>query len=164
MLRSPALAAAVAGLALLAAAPAEAKTAKACKSTDLQFPFMPGGPKFFGVHKLKVTGGTCATAHRVAKDWKKRFEANLHKGSEVCIDDFEANRAPDHRYRTTPLNGLWTHMKRGFYHDGRFPTLLDVVNHYDTCFGLGLSSGEKNDLVEYLKSLPSEESDTSAVQ
>jgi hypothetical protein len=90
---------------------------------------------------------------------------NLHKGSEVCIDNFEANRAPDHRYRTTPLNGLWTHMKRGFYHDGRFPTLLDVVNHYDSCFNLGLSGGEKTDLVEYLKSLPSdEESDTSAVQ
>jgi hypothetical protein len=82
---------------------------------------------------------------------------NLHDGSEVCIDNFEANRAPDHRYRTTPLNGLWTHMKRGFYHDGRFPTLLDVVNHYDTCFNLGLSSGEQNDLVEYLKSLPSNE-------
>jgi len=90
---------------------------------------------------------------------------NLHKGSEVCIDNFEANRAPDHRYRTTPLNGLWTHMKRGFYHDGRFPTLLDVVNHYDSCFNLGLSSGEKTDLVEYLKSLPSEEeSDTSGIQ
>jgi hypothetical protein len=43
--------------------------------------------------------------------------------------------------------------------------LLDVVNHYDSCFNLGLSGGEKTDLVEYLKSLPSdEESDTSAVK
>lgn len=82
---------------------------------------------------------------------------NLHTGSEVCIDDFEADRAPDHRYRTTPLNGLWTHMSRGFYHDGRFATLLDVVNHYDSCFNLGLSSQDKSDLVEYLKSLPSDE-------
>lgn len=82
---------------------------------------------------------------------------NLHKGSEVCIDNFEANRAPDHRYRTTPLNGLWTHTKRGFYHDGRFATLLDVVDHYDTCFNLDLSTSERTDLVEYLKSLPSEE-------
>lgn len=55
------------------------------------------------------------------------------------------------------MNGLWTHMKRGFFHDGRFPTLLDVVNHYDNCFSLGLSSSEKADLVEYMKSLPSEE-------
>ncbi len=52
------------------------------------------------------------------------------------------------------LNGLWTHTKGGFYHDGRFPTLLDVVNHYDDCKSLGLTSAEKNDLVEFLKSIP----------
>jgi hypothetical protein len=43
--------------------------------------------------------------------------------------------------------------KGGFYHDGRFPTLLDVVNHYDAVFKLGLTAGEKNDLIEYLKSI-----------
>ncbi|HEX7894490.1 MAG TPA: hypothetical protein VF447_09890 [Terriglobales bacterium] len=79
---------------------------------------------------------------------------NLHPGSEVCIDNFEADRAPSHRYRTTPLGGLWTHTKRGFYHDGRFATLMDVVNHYDSCFSLGLSNDEKSDIVEYMKSLP----------
>ncbi len=47
------------------------------------------------------------------------------------MDSFQADRAPDRRYRTSPLNGLWTHTKGGFYHDGRFGTLLDVVNHYD---------------------------------
>ena len=31
------------------------------------------------------------------------------------------------------------------------------MNHYDSCFNLGLSSQDKSDLVEYLKSLPSEE-------
>src|SRR5207248_283677 len=40
-----------------------------------------------------------------------------------------------------------------FYHDGRFATLLDVVNHYDTFFGLGLTEGEKQDLIQYLLSL-----------
>ncbi len=79
---------------------------------------------------------------------------NMHTGEEVCVDDFQANRAPDKRYRTTPLNGLWTHTKGGFYHDGRFPTLMAVVNHYDACFRLGLGSREKLDLVEFLKSLP----------
>jgi len=48
---------------------------------------------------------------------------------------------------------VWTHLKGGFYHDGRFATLLDVVNHYDMQFGLHLSAREKSDLVEYLKSL-----------
>ncbi|HEY5028423.1 MAG TPA: hypothetical protein VIK39_08450, partial [Candidatus Angelobacter sp.] len=79
---------------------------------------------------------------------------NMHLASDVCVDDFQASRSPDGRYRTTPLNGLWTHAKGGFYHDGRFATLADVVEHYDSCKSLGLSAGEKNDLVEYLKSLP----------
>ncbi len=79
---------------------------------------------------------------------------NMHTGAEIGIDDFQASRAPDDRYRTSPLKGLWTHAKGGFYHDGRFATLADVVNHYDTFFNLALSAQEKNDLIEYLKSLP----------
>jgi hypothetical protein len=79
---------------------------------------------------------------------------NMHTASEVCVDSFQADRAPDKRYRTSPLNGLWTHTKGGFYHDGRFTTLPDVVNHYDQCFSLGLSDQDKTDLVEFLKSLP----------
>jgi cytochrome c peroxidase len=78
----------------------------------------------------------------------------MHTAAEVCIDDFQASRSPDDRYRTTPLNGLWTHTKGGFYHDGRFLTLLDVVNHYDSCKSLGLSATGKNDLVQFLGSLP----------
>ena len=78
---------------------------------------------------------------------------NLHTASELGIDDFAATRAPAKAYRTAPLKGLWTHSKGGFYHDGRFATLLDVVNHYDLQFALHLSAAEKSDLVEYLKSL-----------
>lgn len=78
---------------------------------------------------------------------------NLHTPEEIGIDSFQADRSPEHMYRTTPLKGLWTHTKGGFYHDGRFATLMDVVNHYDTHFGLGLTEREKSDLVEYLKSL-----------
>lgn len=78
---------------------------------------------------------------------------NMHKGEEIGIDDFQANRAPDGRYRTSPLRGLWTHTKGGFYHDGRFATLNDVVQHYNSFFGLGLDDNQVHDLVEYLKSL-----------
>ena len=78
---------------------------------------------------------------------------NMHTAQELGVDDFQANRAPDKQYRTSPLKGLWTHQTRGFYHDGRFPTLLDVVNHYNTQFGLGLTAQEKADLIQYLKSL-----------
>jgi hypothetical protein len=77
----------------------------------------------------------------------------MHTASEIGIDDFQAKRSPDERYRTTPLRGLWTHMKGGFYHDGRFATLKDVVEHYNAHFKLKLTDAEVNDLVEYLKSL-----------
>lgn len=78
---------------------------------------------------------------------------NLHTAQELGIDAFQANRAPAKAYRTAPLRGLWTHAKGGFYHDGRFATLLDVVNHYDLQLGLHLSTQEKSDLVQYLNSL-----------
>jgi hypothetical protein len=78
---------------------------------------------------------------------------NLHSAAEMGIDSFQADRSPDLMYRTAPLKGLWTHTKGGFYHDGRFATLLDVVNHYDTLFTLGLTEPEKSDLIEYLMSL-----------
>jgi cytochrome c peroxidase len=78
---------------------------------------------------------------------------NMHTAAEIGIDDFQAMRSPDERYRTSPLKGLWTHTKGGFYHDGRFATLADVVEHYNTHFGLALTDQEKHDLIEYLKSL-----------
>jgi hypothetical protein len=78
---------------------------------------------------------------------------NTHKAAEIGIDDFQANRSPDQSYRTAPLRGLWAHQQGGFYHDGRFATLLDVVEHYNGFFELDLSDQEKNDLVEFLKSL-----------
>jgi hypothetical protein len=78
---------------------------------------------------------------------------NLHAPSEIGIDSFQADRSPTHMYRTAPLAGLWTHAKGGFYHDGRFATLLDVVNHYDAHMNLALTEANKKDLVEFLKGL-----------
>jgi hypothetical protein len=78
---------------------------------------------------------------------------NLHKPAEICIDDFQAGRAPDLRYRTSPIGAVFTHFKGGFYHDGRFPDLNAVVDHYDSCMTLGLTSGEKSDVVQYILSL-----------
>jgi cytochrome c peroxidase len=77
----------------------------------------------------------------------------MHSASEIGIDDFQANRGPDMKYRTTPLKSLWTHQKGGFYHDGRFATVRDVVEHYDKFLRLSLSEAEKTDLVDYLLSL-----------
>jgi cytochrome c peroxidase len=65
-------------------------------------------------------------------------------------------RSPDERYRTTPLRALWDTQKihkDGFYHDGRFKTLGDVVTHYSRHFKLNLGQKERRDLIEYLKAL-----------
>jgi len=43
--------------------------------------------------------------------------------------------------------------KGGFYHDGRFATLRDVVDHYDRHFRTRLTEQEKADLIEFLKSI-----------
>jgi hypothetical protein len=78
---------------------------------------------------------------------------NLHAPSEIGIDSFQADRSPTHMYRTAPLAGLWAHQKGGFYHDGRFATFMDVVNHYNGHLRLNLSDQNRKDLVEYLKGL-----------
>lgn len=78
---------------------------------------------------------------------------NLHTPGDVCIDSFQSDRGPDHRYRTSPIGAISTHFKGGFYHDGRFPDLNAVVEHYNKCMNLGLTSGEKSDLIQYLLSL-----------
>jgi cytochrome c5 len=95
--------------------------------------------------------GTCSSCHIKPTFTEPGF--NMHEPQEVCTDSFQADRSPDGRYRTTPLRGLWTHAKGGFWHDGRFATVGAVVDHYDGCFGLNLSAREKSDLVQYLKSL-----------
>jgi len=77
----------------------------------------------------------------------------LHSPKEMGIDSFQADRSPTRMYRTAPLAGLWTHQKGGFYHDGRFATLAEVLEHYDRHFKLQLTDPEKVDLMEYLKSL-----------
>ena len=90
---------------------------------------------------------------------------NLHTPAELGIDSFQADRSPDGVYKTMNLAGIFVREngvfmnpanKGRYYHDGRFATLLDVVNHYNTRFSLGLTDQEKSDVVEYLKSLPEE--------
>ena len=95
--------------------------------------------------------GRCASCHMPPTFTDAGW--NLHTGEEICIDNFQSSRSPTFRYRTTPLRGLVARLKGGFYHDGRFPTLRAVVDHYDSCLKLGLSSQQKSDLVEYIRGL-----------
>src|SRR4030095_3244588 len=68
---------------------------------------------------------------------------NLQPPAEIGVDSFQADRSPDGVYKTMNLAGIFVREnglfmrpsnKGRFYHDGRFATLLDVVNHYNTRF------------------------------
>jgi cytochrome c peroxidase len=97
------------------------------------------------------TKGKCASCH-MAPTFSDPGQ-NVHTPAEICTDDFQAQRSPTGGYRTTPLRGVAAHGKGGYYHDGRYRTLGEVVQHYNSCLGLRLSPREQSDVVEYLKSL-----------
>src|SRR4051794_24325857 len=92
--------------------------------------------------------GKCATCHVPPLFTEPGW--NMHTPEEIGIDGFQASRSPDKRYRTSPLKGLFSHTKGGFYHDGRYATIADVVNHYNTDLALGLTDADKAALVEYV--------------
>jgi cytochrome c peroxidase len=96
--------------------------------------------------------GKCATCHVPPLFTEPGW--SMHAASEIGIDEFQSSRSPDKKfYRTTPLKGLFTRAKGGFYHDGRFADLNAIVDHYRRVLNVELSASESADLVEYLKSL-----------
>jgi hypothetical protein len=99
---------ALALFAAAAAAPAHAATLS-CKSADLRYPFRPGGPNTFGVFHLRVTGGKCTTAHRVAKAWMKRFEAGLRMPGAVRLP----RNVDGYRFVSLPPTAAQTYRMRG---------------------------------------------------
>jgi hypothetical protein len=98
----------LAATALPAPAVADARPTLRCKSADLRYPFQPGGAKTFGVFRLRVTGGKCTTAHRVAKRWMTRFEANLRAGRVKLprsVDGFTFESLPPTAAQTYNMRG-----------------------------------------------------------
>ena len=99
--------------------------------------------------------GNCATCH--TGNLFTDANQHLHAPSEV-VSEPEPNGAPSYAsrsatkmYRTAPLAGLWQHPP--YFHNGIAPTLEAVVEIYDAKQALHLTSQQKSDLVEYLKSL-----------
>ncbi len=102
-----------AGIALVAAlaappAVADAATTLRCKSADLRYPFAPGGPKTFGVFKLRITDGRCRRAHRVANAWMAEFELNILHGHVKL-----PRRVLGFSFKTLPPNAAQTYRERG---------------------------------------------------
>lgn len=99
--------------------------------------------------------GQCATCH--AGNLLTDANTRLHDPTEV-VSEPEPNGVPSYasrsatgKYRTTPLRALLRHPP--YFHNGVAATLEAVVELYDTRKSLNLTTQEKADLVEYLKSL-----------
>ncbi len=94
---------------------------------------------------------TCNRSHTESRFTEPGW--NLHRPRQIGLDAFQANRAPimatarrrwpaSGRTRThRRAAGLRPVKEAGFFHDGRFRTLMDVMNHYDRLFNLGLTMG-----------------------
>ena len=104
--------------------------------------------------KLFITEAGCARCH-LGSAYTDVNANKLHSADEVGKNEAYALRSVTKLYRTTPLRGLWNppQLDGPYFHDGSAPTLVAVVNHYVTKFGLSLTTQQKNDLVEYLKTL-----------
>jgi len=95
---------------LLPAAAAGAVPAnRTCKSADLRYPFEPGGPRTFGVFNLRISDGTCATAHRVARAWMRAFEKRLRGPGRLRLPRSVAG----FRFTTLPPKAAQTYRERG---------------------------------------------------
>jgi hypothetical protein len=106
--------------------------------------------------ELFTGAAKCATCHQSPRftdvlSGPDPSEPFLHDPSEIPTDPSYAARSATKQWRTTPLRALWQHPP--YFHDGSAATLLDVVNRYNDASSLGLTNRQKNDLVEFLKSL-----------
>lgn len=102
-----------------------------------------------------VFRGRCAACHIPERSFTDVNRGDLHAPAATGMDPLYASRSVTGRYRTTPLRGLWHPplLEGPYFHDGSAATLEDVVVHYDDVLGLGLTSAQRQDLVEYLKTL-----------
>jgi mono/diheme cytochrome c family protein len=94
--------------------------------------------------------GRCASCH-AGSTFTDIDAGRRHAPEETGMDPRYAARTVEKAYRTTPLRGLLQHPP--YFHDGSAATLEDVVAQYEQVLELELTAAERDDLVEYLKSL-----------
>jgi cytochrome c peroxidase len=79
----------------------------------------------------------------------------LHTAAEDGQDPAYAERSATKLYRTTPLRALWhpPQLTGPYFHDGNAATLADAVDHYVKLQGITLTTQQRADLIEFLKTL-----------
>ena len=103
----------------------------------------------------RLTGKADEAARRGEALFNKPFAGMAGKSCASChvpeaqfADGRRHDVGSDGAFKTpTLLNVRFT---APYFHDGRYPRLDDVVEHFDRTFGLALRPAEKQDLVAYL--------------
>jgi hypothetical protein len=124
-----------------------------CHST-VDNSFLPGiGKRLDGWPNRDLDRGRLSHWPRISGPWRNCSRWIRILFVRCCEVGVRASTMRSWCYRTAPLAGLFAHQTGGYYHDGRFTTLDSVLDHYDRCKGLGLSSQDRSDLIQYLLSI-----------
>jgi mono/diheme cytochrome c family protein len=103
---------------------------------------------------LFMGAARCSTCH-LSGNLSDVNNGVLHAPADVGQSAAYADRSATKKYRTTPLRGL-SHapqLKGPYFHDGSAPTLEAAVEHEVGVAKVNLTPAQKQDLVEYLKTL-----------
>jgi len=84
----------------------------------------------------------CASCH--SDQQLRNANKILHSAEEIGIDDFEAKRSPTGKYRTTPLGGLFTRAKGGFYQQTGGNWIFKLTDNGKTAFRQDIQLGRQN--------------------
>ena len=77
--------------------------------------------------------------------------AACHVPSGAFVDHLQHDVGSGGWYKTPTL--LNADFNAPYFHDARYDTFDQVVDHFDRVYGLGLSAGDRSDLVAYLRAV-----------
>ena len=77
--------------------------------------------------------------------------AGCHEPADAFVDHRQHDVGSAGLFKTPTL--LNANFNAPYFHDGRYDTFDQVVDHFDRIFGLGLSARDRDDLVAYLRAV-----------
>src|SRR5215813_5773502 len=77
--------------------------------------------------------------------------AGCHQPAGAFVDHVQHDVGSGGLFKTPTL--LNANFNAPYFHDGRYETFDQVIEHFDRTYGLGLSAGDRSDLVAYLRAV-----------
>jgi cytochrome c peroxidase len=77
--------------------------------------------------------------------------ASCHQPAGVFVDHLQHDVDSGGLYKTPTL--INANFNAPYFHDGRYETFEQVIEHFDRVFGLGLSTQDRGDIAAYLRAI-----------